>query len=79
MLDKQINAMSPKWSERVKEIFVLQGKKWSDSLEKKIKAEIAGIIKNSTTEVISPHRRNSFEALMNSLVLKIKKQDETPI
>ncbi|MDO8303170.1 MAG: AAA family ATPase, partial [Sedimentisphaerales bacterium] len=74
-MGKELGAMSPKWSERVKSIFVSQGKRWTETLEKNIKCEIADIIANSTEETISSHRKSCFDALVNSLLLKINKQE----
>jgi predicted ATP-dependent endonuclease of OLD family len=61
-----------KWSDRVKDIFLNNGKPWNDQIEKQIKNTVAECVKNSPIEALNPHMKNSIDALVNALEQLIK-------
>jgi AAA15 family ATPase/GTPase len=63
---------SNKWSDRMKATFMEQGKPWSDTVSKKVKSVVAGAIEKKPDEALSPHKRNSIDALVDSLERMIK-------
>lgn len=56
-----------KWSDRVKDCFLSQGKQWSDSVEKKVKLTVANALPNDPTAALDQHKRSSIDALVNAL------------
>lgn len=63
---------SNKWSDRMRSTFMEQGKPWSDTVSKKVKSVVAGAIEKNPGEALSPHKRNSIDALVDSLERMIK-------
>lgn len=59
-----------KWSTRMKEVFGDRGKHWDDSIEKKIKAEVADIIAANPSTALNSNKRSSFDALVAALETK---------
>lgn len=60
-----------KWSDRLHETFSSQGKLWSESIEAKVKAEVAEAVVADTTNALNSHKRTTFDALVNSLEDKL--------
>ena len=56
-----------KWSDRIKEIFISSGKIFDENEEKKLKVEIAELVKENTEMVVNEHRGNSFNILKENL------------
>lgn len=60
-----------KWSSRLDDAFRHQGKIWSDGVKAKIKADIAELIEAEPASALNPHKRSSFDALIEALKLKL--------
>ena len=59
---------SKKWSDRVKTVFLSQGQRWTDTVEKKVKMEVAKLIPvEDADSVLDEHKRGSIDALVNAL------------
>ena len=59
---------SKKWSDRVKTVFLSQGQRWTDAVEKKVKMEVAKLIPvEHADSVLDEHKRGSIDALVNAL------------
>ncbi len=59
---------SKKWSDRVKAVFLSQGQRWTDAVEKKVKMEVAKLIPEEDADsVLNEHKRGSIDALVNAL------------
>lgn len=58
---------SKKWSDRVKKVFLTDGKPWTDKVESKVKYVVANAIKKSPSTALNEHKRNSIDALVKSL------------
>lgn len=59
---------SKKWSDRVKTVFLSQGQRWTDAVEKKVKMEVAKLIPvEDADSVLDEHKRGSIDALVNAL------------
>lgn len=59
---------SKKWSDRVKTVFLSQGQRWSDAVEKKVKMEVTKLIPvEDADSVLDEHKRGSIDALVNAL------------
>ena len=59
---------SKKWSDRVKAVFLSQGQRWTDAVEKKVKMEVAKLIPvEDADSVLDEHKRGSIDALVNAL------------
>ena len=54
---------SAKWSERMKGTFMGQGKPWDDSTSKEVKGLVAELAADNPKAALSPHKKNSIEAL----------------
>ena len=59
---------SKKWSDRVKAVFLSQGQRWTDTVEKKVKMEVAKLIPvEDADSVLDEYKRGSIDALVNAL------------
>lgn len=59
---------SKKWSDRVKTVFLSQGQRWTDAVEKKVKMEVTKLIPvEDADSVLDKHKRGSIDALVNAL------------
>ena len=59
---------SKKWSDRVKTVFLSQGQRWTDAVEKKVKMEVTKLIPvEDADSVLDEHKRGSIDALVNAL------------
>jgi len=61
-----------KWSDRLKATFKQQGKPGSDTIETKIKGEIAELVETNAATALNSHKRSSFDALAVALEQKLK-------
>jgi hypothetical protein len=72
-----VSTLSPKfkgnskWSDRLREAFKHQGKPWSDTIEAKVKADVAELVVASPATALNAHKRNSFDALVQALEAKL--------
>ncbi len=60
-----------KWSDRVRQAFLSQGKQWNNGVESKVKYTVANCVKKKPEEALSPHKRNSIDALVISLEVMV--------
>lgn len=56
-----------KWSDRVRQAFLSQGKQWNNSVESRVKHTVANCVKSKPDGALNPHKRNSIDALVASL------------
>lgn len=56
-----------KWSDRVRNMFLKDGKPWSDNVESRVKYAVAKAVKKSPSAALNGHKRNSIDALVRSL------------
>lgn len=61
-----------KWSERVKNVFMNQGKPWSDIILAKIKNTVGQSVAKNPENALNLHKRNSIDALVLALERMIK-------
>ena len=61
-----------KWSKRAKNTFLNQGKQWNKGIEARVKYVVANCIKSNPKNSLNKHKRNSIDALVNSLEKLIK-------
>lgn len=61
-----------KWSDKVRDIFLTQGKQWNEKVESKVKYTVANSVKKNPANALNPHKRNSIDALVTSLERMIK-------
>ena len=63
---------SEKWSNRLRETFRAQGKPWSDQIEAEVKYKVVDIVSRAKLDdAMNPHKRTSFDALVQSLELRL--------
>ena len=60
-----------KWSDRVKNCFLSQGKQWSDAVEKKVKLVVANTLPNDPVAALDQHKRSSIDALVHALEILV--------
>jgi putative ATP-dependent endonuclease of OLD family len=60
-----------KWSERMRETFKNQGKTWSDTIEMKVKRDVAELVDRNRATALNGHQRGPI-ALIDSLESKLK-------
>jgi hypothetical protein len=63
---------SKKWSDRLKETFLHQGKQWNDRVESEVKSALADIIGANPAVSLNPHKRASIDALVAALEQRIQ-------
>jgi hypothetical protein len=56
-----------KWSERMKNTFMHQGKGWDDTVESKVKQQISELVAANPEQALNQHKRNSLDALTTTL------------
>jgi predicted ATPase len=56
-----------KWSERMKAVFMAQGKPWNNVVEKEVKTFVANGVASNPRNALHPHKRNSIDALVTAL------------
>lgn len=61
-----------KWSQRLRTVFLDQGKPFSDSLAAKTKYVVANAIAQNPRNALNAHKRNSIDALVSALERMIK-------
>jgi hypothetical protein len=55
----------------LREAFKHQGKPWSDTIEAKVKADVAELVEANPATALNGHKRNSFDALVQALETKL--------
>lgn len=56
-----------KWSERMKYCFLSQGKRWDDSIEKKVKIKVAEGLLADHNNSLCPHKRTFIDKLVQNI------------
>lgn len=56
-----------KWSDRIADCFLSQGKLWNDAMEKRVKLVVANEISEEVDIVLNTHKRSSIDALVMTL------------
>ena len=56
-----------KWSDRVRQAFLSQGKQWNNGIEARVKYSVANCVKRNPENALSPHKRGAIDALITSL------------
>lgn len=56
-----------KWSDRVRKVFLSQGKLWNNGVESRIKYCVAECVRQYPASSLNPHKRNSIDALVRSI------------
>ncbi|MFT7399062.1 MAG: putative ATP-dependent endonuclease of OLD family [Rheinheimera aquimaris] len=56
-----------KWSDRVRDVFLTEGKLWNDKVESQVKYTVANAVRKSPATALNIHKRNSIDALVRSL------------
>lgn len=62
-----------KWSERMRKVFLSQGKNWNDTIKSKVKQTVAESIKYDLENALFTHKRSSIDALVRTLERMIGK------
>ncbi|MCL7422783.1 MAG: ATP-binding protein [Methylobacter sp.] len=60
------------WSDRVKNVFLNQGKTWNAKIESQVKYVVANSVKNAPEKALNDHKRNSIDALVKNLEALLK-------
>jgi len=63
---------SSKWSERIKNVFLTQGKRWSEGIEHDVKRVVSECVAERPEESLNTHKRNSLDALVLALESLVK-------
>lgn len=66
-LDCQEFKGNRKWSDRMRSVFLSQGKQWNNGVETRVKHTVANCVKKNPGIALNPHRRGAIEALQASL------------
>jgi len=61
-----------KWSERMKNVFKIQGKPWSEKIEHDVKRVVSECVTEKPEEALNIHKRNSLDALVLALESLVK-------
>jgi hypothetical protein len=56
-----------KWSDRVRQAFLSQGKQWNNGIEARVKYSVANCVKRNPGNALNPHKRGAIDALITSL------------
>lgn len=68
---KSFRNNSSKWSQRMKETFLSQGKRWTQRIEKQLKNTVSQCVKTYVERSLNEHKRSSIDALVSSLESKL--------
>lgn len=61
-----------KWSNRMRNTFLSQGKRWNDKIEVEVKTVVANSIKKDPKNSLCEHKRSSIDALVTSIERKLE-------
>lgn len=61
-----------KWSDRMKAVFMHQGKPWSEKVLSSVKSTVSGEVAKKPRECLNAHKRNSIDSLVVALEKMIK-------
>lgn len=60
-----------KWSDRLRDVFIQQGKHWDKKVERKWKNEIAELVSSEPSASLNRQKRSAFDALVKALEAKL--------
>jgi putative ATP-dependent endonuclease of the OLD family len=60
-----------KWSDRMRDVFVQQGKDWNDRVKQELKNKVAEVVEHNTTVSLNENKRSSFDALVRAIETKL--------
>ena len=60
-----------KWSERMRETFLSQGKQWNDRVKSSVKAAVAEEVIAFPHRALGAHKRGSFDGLVSALTVRL--------
>lgn len=60
-----------KWSERMRDCFLSQGKQWSDRIKMAVKAAVSTQVSMAPQNALNPHKRGSFDGVVNALLIRL--------
>lgn len=63
-----------KWSERMKDCFLSQGKQWNDRIKIAVKLTVAEAVASSPENALNLHKKSSFDGLVKALVNRLTNQ-----
>ena len=55
------------WGARMRNVFLNQGKQWTDAVESEVKLLIANRVASDPDKALNRHKRNSIDALVATL------------
>jgi AAA15 family ATPase/GTPase len=61
-----------KWSDRMRETFLSQGKPWNDQIEKQVKYVVANCVQSNPENALNEHKRSSIDALVSAIEGRIE-------
>lgn len=61
-----------KWSDRLKQVYLSQGKIWNENVEKRVKFSIANCINPDHDKALCKYKRTSIDALVKALEVMVK-------
>lgn len=61
-----------KWSDRMKDAFLTQGKLWNERIEERLKYVVSDVIVDNPQSSLNSHKRNSIDALVTALENMLK-------
>jgi predicted ATP-dependent endonuclease of OLD family len=74
ILDKPEFRGNSKWSDRMQNVFLTQGKRWTNEIEAEVKQVVAQTIsKKASNDILCEHKRSSIDALVKILEMKLNK------
>lgn len=56
-----------KWSDRMRDVCLSQGKQWSDALKKQVKTTVAECVTKNPDNALCEHKRSSIDTLARNL------------
>lgn len=60
-----------KWSDRLRETFLGQGKQWNDRVKGDVKTLVAKAVAEAPATALNPHKRSSFDGLVSALETRL--------
>lgn len=61
-----------KWSERMKNAFLTNGRPWNENIKASVKLAVSEIVAKNPTSALCPYKRTSIDALVSSLEMLVK-------
>ncbi|MDI6763756.1 MAG: hypothetical protein QME83_12105 [Thermodesulfobacteriota bacterium] len=68
-----------KWSDRLRECFIGQGKNWDDDVKIEVKLLIAKAVESDPGRALNQYKKSVFDALTSALEARLKDKNAEPI